>query len=202
MATNSSAGERAARMRFSINEVSTAASGSSTRHGTLKSAGMTPSAASSCNALSRRPPAVTAWTPFSPGEGCTTRFCLSPRARMLAFSSASSAAEGGVLRTLVGDGTSLSSGMFRTADGVVVMCGFFRDGRARAVLLPCRHVKNPLPVLSLLGVAAGTVARKESARRPRVTLPLPVQRLPPAQDHRRRRRADSRPPSMRRLRRG
>ena len=115
-------------MRFSISEVSSAASGSSTRHGTLKSAGMTPSAASSCNALSRLPPAVTAWTPFSPAEGWTTRFCFKPRARMLAFSSASSAAEGGVLRTLVGDGTSLSSGMFRTADGVVVMGGYSATG--------------------------------------------------------------------------
>ena len=63
-------------MRFSISEVSSAASGSSTRHGTLKSAGMTPSAASSCNALSRLPPAVTAWTPFSAGRGVNDEVLL------------------------------------------------------------------------------------------------------------------------------
>ena len=52
----------------------------------------------------RRPQAVTAWTPFSSAAGWTTRFRFSPRALMLAFSSASSAAEGGVSRTLPGTG--------------------------------------------------------------------------------------------------
>src|ERR1700730_18010798 len=46
---------------------------------------------------------------------------------MLAFSSACSAAEGGVLRTLVGDRTSLFRGIFRTA-GAVVMCGYSAAG--------------------------------------------------------------------------
>ena len=67
-------------MRFSISEVSTAASGSSTRHGTLKSAGMTPSAASSCNALSRRPPAVDGVNALLAGRGVNDEVLLQARA--------------------------------------------------------------------------------------------------------------------------
>src|ERR1700722_18534350 len=140
---------------------------------------------------------MTARTPSSSAEGCATRFCSKPRARMLALSSASSAAEGGTLRTLVGDRTSLLRGIFRTA-GVVVMAGVLRDGRTRASLLSCetRH-KAPF-VLSLYGRHAGTSARRgadertpatgtcqrRSRRHPTVTPPLVHPRPPARSPHR------------------
>ena len=67
---------------------------------------------------------------------------------MLALSSASSAAEGGVLRTLVGERTSLLSGILRTADGVV-MAGYSCDGRTEpSLVLQTRHTAPALLSLS------------------------------------------------------
>src|SRR5260370_13382052 len=67
---------------------------------------------------------------------------------MLASSSVSSAAEEGVLRTLVGDSTSLSSGILRRAD-LAVMAGTPPDGRAGAVSPPVKPLPNPPSALFL-----------------------------------------------------
>ncbi len=100
----------------------------------------------------RLPPGeVTAWTrPSLPRGGERRGFCFSPRARMLAFSSAEvfRHAEGGVLRTLVGDGTSLSSGMWRTAGGLFMEC-FPADGRTE----PSRRPFDPSPSSTRLSLS-------------------------------------------------
>src|SRR5262244_1302135 len=101
------------------------------------------------------------------GAGCTIRFCRMPLARMLASSSASSAAVAGVLRTFAGDRTSwlrqmlvtlLGAGAgaasgcgagraIRRAADFLVMVGDSLDGQARAVSRPGKPVTNPLSAL-------------------------------------------------------
>src|ERR1700730_8725654 len=78
-----------------------------------------------------------------------------PLARMLASSAASSAAAGGVFRTLAGDRASWLRGIFRTLLWAV-MAGDSCDGRARAVSRPGKPVKNPLSALFLLGAGGGS----------------------------------------------
>ena len=149
IATNSSAGCMAARIVFSISEVSQRRFGlfDQARHleaGREHAFGgeflqdLEPPAAGNdgVHVLGRRP--------SDERRGSASIRC----ARMLASSSASSAAEEGVLRTLVGDSTSLSSGILRRAD-LAVMAGTPCDGRAGAVSRPVKPVTNPLSALFL-----------------------------------------------------
>src|SRR6266702_1918006 len=99
---------------------------------------------------------------------------------MLASSSASSAAEEGVLRTLVGDSTSLSSGILRRAD-LAVMAGTPCDGRAGAVSRPVKPVTKPFSALFLYALAARRRRRtgKVRACRGAVLLRPSPSRAPP-----------------------